>query len=87
MSLPNYENLEKYKMLYILTHPTDLILLTLLLSVIEGTAPAIILQTFDSPNLSLLCVQYPALPDCLIEQNAFFVWFLAFLDEILDFLT
>ena len=36
--------------------------------VIEGTAAAIVLQKFDSPNLSLLCLQYTALPAHLTEQ-------------------
>ena len=35
---------------------------------IEGTAPAIVLQSFDSPNLSPLCLQYNALPARLTEQ-------------------
>ena len=39
------------------------------ISVIEGTAPAIVLQKFDSPNLSPLCLQYTALPAHLTEQN------------------
>ena len=36
--------------------------------VIEGTAPPCVFQTFDSPNLSPLCLQYTPLPDCLTEQ-------------------
>ena len=32
------------------------------ISVMEGTAPAIVFQTFDSPNLSPLYLQYTALP-------------------------
>ena len=38
------------------------------ISVMEGTAPAIVFQTFDSPNLSPLYLQYTALPDRLTEQ-------------------
>ena len=39
-------------------------------AVIEGTltVPAIVLQRFDSPNLSPLCLQYTPLPDRLTEQ-------------------
>ena len=36
--------------------------------VIDGTAPAIVLQRCDSPNLSPLCLQYNQLPDRLTEQ-------------------
>ena len=36
---------------------------------IEGTALAIVLQTFDSPNLSLFCLQYAALPARLTEHT------------------
>ena len=32
------------------------------ISVIEGTAPPFVFQTFNSPNLSPLCLQYTALP-------------------------
>ena len=38
------------------------------ISVIEGAAPPFVFQTFDSPNLSPLCLQYTALPACLAEQ-------------------
>ena len=34
------------------------------ISVIEGTAPAIVLQRFDSPNLSPLCLQYTYCTTC-----------------------
>ena len=35
---------------------------------IEGTAPAVVLQRFDSPNLSPLSLQYTTLPARLTEQ-------------------
>ena len=38
------------------------------ISVIKGAAPPFVFQTFDSPNLSPLCLQYTALPACLAEQ-------------------
>ena len=36
--------------------------------VIEGTTPAIVIQRFDSPNLSPFCLNYTALPTRLTEQ-------------------
>ena len=50
------------------------------ISVIEGTASSIVLQRFDSPNLSPLCLQYTARPVRLPEQagrgwvSQIFVW-------------
>ena len=38
------------------------------ISMIEGTAPAIVIQRCGSPNLSPLCLQCTLLPDCLTEQ-------------------